>query len=190
MNMRNLSAGDSSQGLADKSRPEGKSLVPRGRGRPPLFTPELAERVLELTRQGYTLLEIGTYPDCPSVDTIQRWEAQRPDFCGALSRAREAGAHALTARAIQIADTGVEGETSAQVARARLRVDARFRLAAAWNGPAYGNRASLAVHNPNPQPGLALSPEQIRRLASLAREVMLEGEPDIPVLRQLAPIRR
>jgi hypothetical protein len=96
----------------------------------------------------------------------------------------------LAARAIEIADTAVEGETAAQVARARLRVDARFRLAAAWNGSTFGNRPSLTVHSSSQPVSLGLTPEQVRRLARLAREAIAETEPEVSTLRQLAPVRR
>ena len=144
----------------------------RKRGRPSTFTPDNTQRIIELIRNGLTIVEIAERDDCPAHVTINKWMDQNRDFAQAVARAREAGAWALTDMAMRIADTIEVGETSAMVARARLRVDTRFKLAAAWNAQAFGTKPGLSLNLTAETLSVVLSPEQMASLAGNVSSVV------------------
>lgn len=68
-----------------------------------------------------------------SYHMLNRWcSEQHEDAAARLQRAREAGAHALLEESLQIADDDTN-DSKEKVARDKLRIDAREKLAAAWN---------------------------------------------------------
>lgn len=101
-------------------------------GRPTAYTPEIGARIVEQFRLGLTQPEVTGHAWAPDQSTFYRWMDAYPDFREAVSRARAAGAAVMADRAVEIADTADE-TTKAGIARARLRVDARFRMAAIYD---------------------------------------------------------
>lgn len=103
-----------------------------GKGRPTGYAPPIAARIVEHFRQGLTVPEVARLDWAPETATLYRWLDAYPDFRDAVSRARAAGAAAMADRAVDIADNA-DIENKVAVQRARLQVDARFRLAAVYD---------------------------------------------------------
>lgn len=100
-------------------------------GRPPIYTPELAARVLELLAEGKSLRAICELPEIPDRSTIRGWIDKDVDgFAARYAHARDVGLDVVAEEVIAIADTPVgsteNGATdSGAVADKRLRFDAR-----------------------------------------------------------------
>lgn len=56
-------------------------------GRPSVYTPELCEAVIELGKQGKSLVQMAAALDITK-QTLLVWEKDRPDFSDAMTRAR------------------------------------------------------------------------------------------------------
>ncbi len=67
-------------------------------GRKCTYTPELGEKIIEMTAEGLSQDEIARHPGMPPQRTISNWginpKHSDPDFVAGYARAREAGAHA------------------------------------------------------------------------------------------------
>lgn len=126
--------------------------------RPTIFTQELADKIAERIAEGETLKSILSESGMPNASTVFRWEIANQEFCMLLTRAREAGAHAIIGESREIADDGrndwmekfgrdgescgwmVNGEA---VARSRLRVDQRWKEASALAPRTYGQKYAV-----------------------------------------------
>ena len=70
-----------------------KKTTPRKKkGRPSSYTPELAQKICDLIRDGYSERKICMMADMPDYATIKRWKDDHPDFCAQSARAREESA--------------------------------------------------------------------------------------------------
>lgn len=127
-------------------------------GRPTDYSPELAELILTRLAGGEFLTRICRDHDMPDETTVRRWKRTREDFARAYAQAREEGADAHLEQAAEIADDGrndtyVDPETGAErvdhdvVARSRLRVETRMKLAAMINPRRYGQKVNLEVED-------------------------------------------
>lgn len=95
--------------LARRKQPEPpKPVVPPPADRPntPLSL-ETAAHVLELVAKGYTLSAIGRMQGMPSATSVRLWEKSHEGFAALLAEAREASAHALVDRAMDLQDSGL-----------------------------------------------------------------------------------
>lgn len=101
-------------------------------GRPTNYTPALGAMIVDLFRQGQVVQEIAKNDWAPESGQLYRWLDMYPDFRESVARARAVGASAMADRAIDIADNA-DIMSKAGVARARLQVDARFRLASVYD---------------------------------------------------------
>lgn len=106
--------------------------APKRMGRPSIYTQDLGNRILEELRLGRTPTEVAAEDWAPHVAQIYRWMDASPDFREAVARARALGAAVMADRAIDIADKADE-TSKAGVQKARLQVDARFRLASVYD---------------------------------------------------------
>lgn len=123
----------------------------RGRGRPSLYTEELAEQICEAISEGMSLREIVKLPGMPDRVTVYRWLAGNREFCNQYARAREEQADLLADEIIQIADTpmigervtvGKDGVTTVQedmTAHRRLQIDVRKWKASKLAPKKYGD---------------------------------------------------
>lgn len=151
------------------SKPESESKSNRPRrnvGRPTIRTKALVARILRRMSNGEILSRICREDGMPDRGTVWRWTEEDPEFRDALTRAREACAHALTDEAVEIADDGtndyVEVETRSggmktvldkeHVDRSKLRVETRKWLAGCVAPKAYGQRTAHEVSGPNGAP--------------------------------------
>lgn len=104
----------------------------RKRGRPSLYTEDIAQEICERLAEGQALIDICRSPHMPADSTVEVWAEQehpnRPGFPGMYARARDRGLHRLAEEVLSIADdpclfNGQPDPTLVQ--RARLMVDAR-----------------------------------------------------------------
>lgn len=112
---------------------------PGKRGRPSLYTTEIAERICERLAAGETLRSICRTSDgVPSEATVRAWALDDiGGFSAQYMRAREIGYHGLFDEILEIADTTQEGVTTTQkitgteirtgdmIEHRKLRVDSR-----------------------------------------------------------------
>ena len=65
------------------------------RGRPSIYSQELADRILTEYGKGRSIREICEQDDMPDRMTLWHWRNEKPDFSTALARAREANAETI-----------------------------------------------------------------------------------------------
>jgi hypothetical protein len=123
------------------------------RGRPSLYSEELATRICERLAAGETLRAICRDDDMPSEPTVRRWalETESP-FSAQYAKAREIGYQGLADEILEISDDGrndtylLDEETGAKgvdhdvIARSRLRVDTRKWLLSKALPKVYGDK--------------------------------------------------
>lgn len=158
-----------------------------GAGRPTIYSPKLAARILEQLRLGHTPTEIAAEEWSPALGIFYKWLDVYPEFKEGVSRARTAGAAVMADRAIEIADAADE-TTKAGVSKARLRADVRFRLAAVYDRR-FSDRQIITHENDTsqatalPTESLALIAQELARLlqdrkAIDVESVALDAEPN------------
>ena len=108
------------------------------RGRPTLFTDELALEICERIANGRSLRNVCLDKDMPHMATVMRWIDDNSEFCEQYRRACEDRETTHFEEMLTIAD-GVLPET-AQVARAKLRIDARKWVLARMNPKKYSDK--------------------------------------------------
>ena len=132
-------------------------------GRPTDYTPELASQICERLADGESLRAICRDESMPARSTVFRWLAEDAAFQDQYARAREAQADALAEDILDIADDGrrdylKDPESGREIvdhdhiARARLRVDARKWYAGKVAPKKYGDKATVALTNPEGGP--------------------------------------
>jgi hypothetical protein len=78
-----------------------------GSGRVSIYSPELAERILEQLSEGRLLIDICNDPGMPAARTVRDWAmVDREGFAARYDRARELGCHAMSEQMVAIADDG------------------------------------------------------------------------------------
>ena len=134
------------------------------KGRPTLYTTELAEKICALIAQGYSERKIAEMPGMPHVSTINRWKGDHPDFCEQSARARKDSADLFNDRRLEKAQ-GLYEEALRRLAtgeafpkgvvdaiRASIQEDARE--AAIRDDSRYGDRKTVAVETAQVGKGL------------------------------------
>lgn len=136
------------------------------KGRPSAYTPELAERICNLiatTSRGLAFI-VSTNPGLPSTVTIHAWLADetKADFLRRYLRARERQADLIFDECLEIADDASgdapgkrkgdheDVHATEQVARSKLRVDTRMRMAGKLAPKKYGEKLVLGGDEDNP----------------------------------------
>ncbi len=75
------------------------------RGRPTVYSPELAKCICDLLATGYTLNEVCRQPDMPDDRTVREWATDpRHPFSPLYTRAREIGYHKMADDLLEIVD--------------------------------------------------------------------------------------
>lgn len=127
------------------------------RGRPSLYTEELAARICERLALGETLRAICRDDGMPSHTTVLDWTKSNEAFSDQYARSREAGYGLMADELLEIADDGrndtylIDEETGARgvdhdvIARSRLRVDTRKWLLSKALPKVYGDRQTHEV---------------------------------------------
>ena len=110
------------------------------------YSEELAIRICEELSNGVSLARICARPQMPSQGTIYRMLAEEPFFREIYTRARESAAHTLFDQMIDIADDSsrdllADGSANnAAIARARIQIETRARVAGKLAPRVYGER--------------------------------------------------
>ena len=103
------------------------------------------EIVLRLAN-GQSLHSICKLDHMPHISTIYDWIAKEPSFAEHYGRARESAAHTLFDQMIDIADDSSRdlledgSANNAAIARARLQIETRARVAGKLHARVYGER--------------------------------------------------
>lgn len=128
-------------------------------GRPQLYSPEVAERICELiatTNRGLGYI-LRLNPELPRMSIVLKWlgDADKAAFLESYRRAREAQADLIFDECLEIADdsssdgeradNGKESQNATeQVARSKLRVDTRLRMAGKLAPKKYGDKVEFS----------------------------------------------
>jgi hypothetical protein len=150
-------------------------------GRPTLYTPELAERILVKLAEGERLSRICEADDMPSRGLVHRWVVSKDDehkgFREAYLAARAAGAFGYADEIIEISDDSDndtktvgsgENEREAQntewITRSKLRVDSRKFLMSKFLPEIFGDRVNVA--------GVAGAPIETKEINPQSRDTV------------------
>lgn len=125
------------------------------RGRPSLFTQEIADSICARLSKGEPLAVICRDEGMPGVQTVSDWKLVHTNFSVGIARAREEGFDAIAAECLEIANTPLEGvETSTKLGiteekrgdmlgHRKLQIETRLKLLAKWDPKRYGDRLEL-----------------------------------------------
>ena len=113
--------------------------APLPKGRPSLYSPDLAQDILDRLSNGETLASICRTDDYPAYRTISDWKGKHPQFSADFARAREDGEDVI-AENIRLTARGVAGYSSNDVQRDKLIVETDLKLLAKWNPKKYGDK--------------------------------------------------
>jgi len=126
-------------------------LPPRPQGMPLLYTPELADKILEELITGKTLRQVSRELGI-SEGAMRKWAKEnREGFGDRYLAAREIGYHAMADEIIDIADddsndVNSDGKINGEVlGRSRLKFDARRWLLSKALPKVYGDRLDVAA---------------------------------------------
>lgn len=97
--------------------------IARKRGRPSLYTPELAARIFNDLCEGKSLRSICREPGVPSVGAVLGWVSTKPEFRRQYDLARECGRHSIGDDVLAICD-GLHNSPEA-IKEARRAIDAK-----------------------------------------------------------------
>lgn len=109
----------------------------------PDWTIAVKETILEHTENGVSLSRICEMEGMPSRRTVYNWIEQDEDFGSQFRARRILGIHYLAEECIGISDE--PARDAMDVARNRLRIDTRLRLAGKWLPKAYGDKVQVDV---------------------------------------------
>lgn len=161
------------------------------RGRPSLYTTELAQRICRELSDGKTLREVCRADEMPSEATVRGWVAEnREGFSAQYTQAREAGYFAMADELLEIADDGTNDWTTRNrgeetidvvdhdhIARSRLRVDTRKWLLAKALPKVFGDKVIHAGDDENPVAVKDVTDAELaRRAAFLLRKSRPSGQ--------------
>lgn len=141
----------------------GPELGKRLAGRPSTYSHEKAMEICARLTLGQSLQSICKVEGMPCEATVIHWLNGNPSFLKSYLRARELQADSLFDQVLDIADNegkdivklkdekGDEREVlnPVAVARARVRIDARFRMAGKLNPKKYGEKLLQEISGPD-----------------------------------------
>lgn len=105
---------------------------------------DLIDKVCELMAEGQSINQICQMPGMPSKATWYRWMHDNYlDIQDKYARARDAQADYYANQIIEIADSA--GASGAEVAKAKLQIDARKWVAARMAPRSWGNKVDVQV---------------------------------------------
>lgn len=115
-----------------------------------LRSDEVERRVLQAISQGTPLAVVCREEGMPTDQTWRTWCAEDQALAIAYARAREDGFDRIAADCLKIGDE-VEPD-SAEVSKAKLRVETRLKLLAKWDPKRYGDKLETTLQGPNGGP--------------------------------------
>jgi len=136
------------------------------RGRPSLYSAELAATICKRLSEGESLREICRDDGLPDRGTILRWAEENEEFRHQYARAREALLEYWAHEIVEISDDGSndymerqgkKGETfevvdHEHISRSKLRVDTRKWLMSKLAPKKYGDRVAAEISGPDGGP--------------------------------------
>lgn len=133
------------------------------RGRPEIYTQELADKVCQRIAEGYSMRTVCKPDDMPGLTTIFKWLREKEDFAKQYARATSERTEAMAEDILDIADDGsndlmtiqkgnkeYEIENKEVTNRSRLRVDTRKWLMSKMKPKKYGEKLELSGDKDNP----------------------------------------
>lgn len=109
------------------------------RGRPSIYSDELAETICHRIIEGESLRSICRDPNMPGTTTIMRWLKNKEDFRAQYAWACEARTDADATEIVEIADKATPEDVNVR----RLQVDARKWTASKMLPKVYGDRQHI-----------------------------------------------
>ena len=164
------------------------------RGRPTVYTPEIAERICRELTEGRSLREVCRPDDMPHESTVRHWvvheDPERPDFVTQYTQARMAGYARMADELLEISDDGTndfmrrqQGDDEIEVAnhehisRSKLRVDTRKWLLSKALPKIYGDKVTQ-VHEGGEKPVQVEDAGDMRDLARKVAFLLARGTVD------------
>ena len=151
---------------------EAVSKRPRGRGRPSIYSADIANAICERLMRGQTMLSISEDSTMPGLSTMCRWLVENPEFRELRTNARESGTDVLADECIRIAD-----DPNISPNDKKVRIDTRLRLIGKWNAKRYGDRIAHEVVPENKFIPLDELEDKIRRIELERNQLVELGEP-------------
>ena len=113
-----------------------------------LYTPELADEIIERISNGTPLAQICRDEHMPGLTTVYDWMRKDPALAERFARAREAGHDMIANDALRIADetpppTEKGGTDAGFVQWQKNRIWTRLQLLAKWDPKRYGEKAEV-----------------------------------------------
>lgn len=137
------------------------------------WTPEIEDEILARIAKGQAVRNILNDDWMPSEATFYRRLDDDSEFCKRYLRARERQADAIFEECLAIADSqegdvitvdGVDHVNHDCIARAKLRIDTRMRMAGKLKPKVYGDRAIVEGPGPNGEHTVTdVSPTELAR---------------------------
>lgn len=124
------------------------------KGRPSLYSQEMAEKIADMLAEGMTLKQITDKPEMPAIRTVTGWALEKPDFRLILMRARAAQVETLVGMMWEQALSADEDS----VRTAQLRIGTIQWLLARYDPKRYSERV-LAEIAKQPEPIKDVTPE-------------------------------
>lgn len=123
----------------------GKTADKPKRGRPSLYSEDMANEILSRIAAGETLTAICKDPHIVAIQTVFHWRATNPDFAAKYDKARECQADVFADELLDFVDEAQrardeDGNRVYDPAIARLQVDVRKWTAAKLRPARYGDR--------------------------------------------------
>jgi hypothetical protein len=170
-----------------------RSIDPKKKDPPSLYSEALAEAICDRLADGESLNRICKAAGMPSERTVRTW-ARTPEhpFPPKYARAREIGYLKLADELLEIADdgtndwmrrTGKDGEdlgwavNGEHIARSRLRVDTRKWLLSKCLPKIFGDRITAEHTGPNGSPVPLINSSMTAREAAAAYEQAIKDMP-------------
>ena len=127
-------------------------------GRPPIYTPELADEILLRLCDGESLRSITRDEGMPNFSTVYRWILKDEDgFSKQYARAREIQAanyadqvieESINALGVATGEPGT-GEAGARVMAKKLHVDSLKWVAGKLDSPKWGHKTATEISGPD-----------------------------------------
>jgi hypothetical protein len=128
------------------------------RGRPPMYTPELGDKICMLVVEGLSFNTISTFEGMPHRRTIINWLVTNEDFIHKYALARRHATEIMADEMLDIADDGhndwmarhwgnqVEWLTNGEaIARSRIRIDTRKWIMAKLQPKKWGEKLDITT---------------------------------------------
>lgn len=160
-----------------------KKSAPRKVGRPTKYTPELAEKICDLIREGLSEREICSQKGMPDASTLGRWKDNNQEFCIQSARARKASAEKFNDELLELqANLNNELQTrllngddfpKGTVEAFKVLMQEKARQISWRDDSRYGDRKTVKIQSDTPD----LSTIDMEKLKA-ARELLYDETPD------------